>query len=172
MQGFFYSFETKTKQMKNLLLLFAMLFIAFSTNAQLKFKTKDLKEVRQLADSIALTGKTPYKYTKEGVSRGDSNYYVVLYTNENDDFDRLGVAFWIDHIGRNIDLEIEGTPVYTLDLVKGNFLDLLPFWKRHINQSADAVKITKETRKDKAKTQEILYILQDAGGWEIRRRIE
>lgn len=158
--------------MKQLLTLLVILFIGVTTNAQLHFKTKDLKEVRQLADSIALTAKTVYKYEKEGISKRDSNYYVILYTNKDDDFDRLGVAFWIDYIGRNIDLEIKGTPVYTLDLVQGKFLDLFPFWKRHINPKADAVKITKDTRKDKAKTEDILYILQDAGTWEIRRRIE
>lgn len=158
--------------MKTLLTLFIALFISLTANAQLQFKTKDLKEVRQLADSIALTGKTPYQFSKEGVSKRDKNYYVVLYANPNDDYDRLGVAFWINYEGRNIDLEIKGTPVYILDFVKGNFLDLFPFWKRHINPNADAVVITKETRKDKAKTQSILYILQDAGSWEIRRRIE
>lgn len=158
--------------MKKLLTLLVILLVALTANAQLQFKTEDLKEVRQLADSIALTGKTPYQFSKEGVSKRDKNYYVVLYTNPHDSYDRLGVAFWINHEGRNIDLEIKGTPVYTLDLVRGNFLDLFPFWKRHINTNADAVAITKETRKDKAQTQNILYILQDAGGWEIRRRIE
>lgn len=156
--------------MRQLLTLLVILFIAVTTNAQLHFKTKDLKEVRQLADSIALTAKTPYIFSNEGVSKRDKNYYVVVYTNPKDDYDRLGVAFWINHIGRNLELEIKGTPVYTFDFVRGNFLDLFPFWKRHINKNADAVKITKGKRKDKAKVQNILYILQD--GWEIRRRME
>ncbi len=156
--------------MKQLLILLTTLFIGIIANAQLHFKTKDLKEVRQLADSIALTAKTPYVFSKEGISKQNSNYYVVVYTNPKDDYDRLGVAFWISHIDRNLDLEIKGTPVYTFDFVRGNFLDLFPFWKRHINKQADAVKITKGKRKDKAKVQNILYILQD--GWEIRRRVE
>ncbi len=159
--------------MKQLLTLLVILFIGITTNAQLHFKTKDLKEVRQLADSIALTAKTPYIFSEEGISKRDKNYYGVVYTNPKDKDDRLGVAFWISHIGRNLDLEIKGTPVYTFDFVYGNFLDLFPFWKRHINTNADAVKITKDKRKDKAKTQGLLYILQSNGGiWEIRRRIE
>lgn len=158
--------------MKKTLLLLVTTFVIFTTNAQLQFTTKDLKEVRQLADSIALTGKTNYEYVKQGIPRGDSNYYVVLYKNKNDEYDRMGVAFWITYIDRNIDLEIEGTPVYTFDLVRGSFLDLFPFWQRHINTNANAISITKETSKDKAKVQDILYILQDAGGWEIRRRAE
>lgn len=158
--------------MKHFFILLTIFFSTITANAQLHFKTKDLKEVRQLADSIALNAKTPYTFMKEGISKGDSNYYVVLYQNMDDEYDRFGVAFLIEHEGRNIDLEIEGTPIYTFDLVKGNFLDLYPFWRQHINQQADAVKITKETRTDKAKVQDIIYILQDAGGWEIRRRIE
>ncbi len=159
--------------MKKLLFIAAFVIIAQSVSAQLHFQTKNVKKVRQLADSIALNAKTPYVFSKEGASKRNSNYYVVIYNNPKDDYDRLGVAFHIKYIGRNIDLGTKGTPVYTFDFVQGNFLDLFPFWKRHINPNADAVKITKGTQKDKAKTQGLLYILQSTGGtWEIRHRAE
>ncbi len=155
------------------LLFIVLVIIAQSVNAQLHFQTKDVKEVRQLADSIALNAKTPYIFSKEGVSKRNSNYYVIIYNNSNDDYDRLGIAFHIEYIDRNLDLDIEGTLVYTFDFVQGNFLDLFPFWQRHINPNADAVKITKGTQKDQAKTQGLLYILQATGGtWEIRHRAE
>lgn len=141
--------------MRHLLILLALLF-SFTAEAQLHFKTKDLKEVRQLADSIALTGKTPYKYTKEGVSRGDSNYYVVLYTNENDDFDRLGVAFW------------RSEKTYIFDFVAAKQTDLQAFWVKHFKE-----KKIKANQIQTGTIQNLYYLFQPNGGtWEIRRRIK
>ena len=155
---------------KNLLVVF-FAFSALAINAQVKFISSGLIDVRQLADSIALNAKREFVFEKEGKALNSHNHYVVLYSEKGNDENRMVVAFWIKMVGWNEALEIEGTPEYRFERVSGKFLDLFPFWKRHINPDADAEMITTSNReKDEVKIEGSRFVLKNTGTqWEIRR---
>lgn len=153
-------------------LLFAYLtFSVLAINAQVKFISSDLSDVRQLADSIVLSAKRDFVFKKEGKALNSHNHYVVLYTEQGNDENQMLVAFRIKMVGWNEALEIEGTPEYRFERVSGKFLDLFPFWKSHINPEADAEIITTSNRKkDEVLVDGFRFVLKETGtNWEIRR---
>ncbi|MEL3904419.1 MAG: hypothetical protein P1P63_04840 [Treponemataceae bacterium] len=153
-----------------LLPILTLFLTSLTATAQLQFSTTDVRQVRQLADSITAYAKRVYDFKSEGVSKRDRNYYTVNYTNAADPDEPFGVAFRIKMVGSNQALEIEGTPQYTFALVYGRFLDLFPFWKRFIDPNASAGPITQQ-REAKAAIQGLDYVFRESGGldWEIRR---
>lgn len=127
--------------------LLAVLLFTVTTvlQAQIKFESYNLNEARQLADSIALNAKYPFVFVEEGIAKANHNQYF-RYVNKENEEERLTVFFNIRMEGRNVDLEIEGTPKYEFNAVYGRFVNLFPFWKKFIDPTADAEKITTGSR--------------------------
>lgn len=66
--------------------------------------------------------------------------YAVYYFVEKDPQakpKRVKLLFNLRMKGENKSLEIEGTPVYSLDAIQGPYLDLFPIWKTWIKPDAD-----------------------------------
>lgn len=155
--------------MKKKLLVTFFAFSAFTINAQVKFISSDLSDVRQLADSIALNAKQDFVFQKEGKALNSANHYIVLYTEKGNDENQMVVAFWIKMVGRNEALEIGGTPEYRFERVSGKFLDLFSFWKCHINPDAELI-TTSNREKDEVEIEGSRFVLKNTGTqWEIRR---
>ena len=151
---------------RSLFVLFLMMNIA--ANAQLSFVTEDLKDVRNLADSVALNAKRKYVYEKEGTPSGEPNYYMIAYSNIDDSNDKMNVVFRINRVGYNPALEIEGTKEYSFHGVSGRFLDLFPFWQKFIDNNADMELCSKQL--NKATVNGLKYELYDGTPWRIVRR--
>jgi len=147
-------------------LLSLFLVLAFTCSAQtVKFITDNLKDVRQTADSIALNAKRTYKFSSEGLVK-DTYIYRLRYVNVTDSTDRMAVFFNMRMKGSNQALELTGTPEYTFNKAFGKFLDLFPFWKRQINQTADQVKVS--TDNDEATLNgKRFYFRPQSEFWEI-----
>lgn len=48
--------------------------------------------------------------------------------------------------GENKSLEIEGTPVYSLDVIEGAYPDLFPIWKTWVKPDADPEPVAAEKK--------------------------
>jgi len=112
-----------------------------SAQTSLKFTTDNLKEARQLSDSIALNAKRAFKYSSESISIRGSHYFFN-YKNVADTTNVMTILFNVKMVGSNPSLEIKGTPQYQFDSTSGKFLDLFPFWKKFINKNEDDKIIT------------------------------
>lgn len=126
------------------LILSLFLVLTFACNAQtLKFISDNAKDMRIIADSIALNAKRTYKFNSETAI--DKSYITrIRYINVADSTDKLTVFYRKRMKGYNKALEIEGTPEYIFSRAFGKYLDLFPFWKRQINPNADEVTVSTE----------------------------
>lgn len=156
---------------KEHLIFFILVISTFTIAAQVKFSSTDLTEVRQLADSIALNATSDFVFEKEGQALNSHNHYVVLYSDKENNENKLLVAFWINTVGGNPAMEIEGVSEYRFEHVAGNFIDLYPFWKKFINLDADAETITTSPlKKDEIIVAGERFELKSTSSrWEIRR---
>lgn len=130
--------------MKTTLTLFAIL-LSFAINAQVKFITQDLTEVRAIGDSLTANAKRPYIF-KEARTKGKYSY-ELYYKNSDDETDNLYIHFKVRYIGASEDLEIEGIPEYQFYYVSGKFLDLYPFWNKFIDSEDSPEEISKKKSK-------------------------
>ena len=127
--------------MKKLILLVTVLFstiIALAQNADPFFHTsKDSLKI--VCDGLASMAKTKYTFISfsENLKRAGG---VITYRDTNNEDNRLSIFFSVYSEGANEALEIPGTPVYSFYSVRGNFLDVFPFWKKYIDPNADAEK--------------------------------
>jgi hypothetical protein len=133
--------ESLITTMKTLLSLFIIaLSLTATAQTTLKFTTGNTADVRQFADSMAMSAKHAYKFSKVVETSG---YYVMKYNSVADSTAMpLIVAFSVENKGANADMQTAGTPQYTFARAFGRFLDLFPFWQRYFNPQAVAEKIT------------------------------
>ena len=111
----------------------------------LKFFSDDRKDMRALADSIALNAKRIYKFSREYMVVDSSNkvainVYRIKYLKVDDSTDSLMFIYVKKIRGENPALEIKGTPYFEFNNVQGKYLDLFPFWKKFIDVNSDIVK--------------------------------
>lgn len=147
------------------------LFIISFANAQsidfLKQANKcDINFARQFSDEIIANTKTKYVfldkvesnylhlvtfiYIKDGLTKEEKesiNANVSRYKNRNyrSEFNLtncLTIHFRVTEVGANPDLEIKGTKEYAFSSVEGKFLDLFPFYQKHIEPTATTEKTT------------------------------
>ncbi len=155
--------------MRKMLVAVCLIVFSLSTVSQIAFKTSDTTMVRQLSDSLALNAKRDFVFVKQGRSVNDKNYYAVVYNDKEDENNRMTVAFRVSMIGANQALEIEGTPEYEFEFVYGKFLDLFPFWKKFIDESANAEQICTGAKKAEMKINGKTHVMRGTGsGWMIR----
>ena len=95
-------------------------------------------EIRRAADSIALKARSTFVFRDMMPSKLEECKFVVRYkdTINKESPVRMSVVFEQIMAGKNVDLEIPGTPVYYLYCVEGKYLDLFPAWKAFIDPSA------------------------------------
>ncbi len=116
--------------MKSKVLLFILLLIAVSVNAQKGFTYSNTKDARMFSDSIMVNSKHNYTFNSDDERKYG---YEITYKDTESENTYLNVMFGISYIGANKDLGISGTPEYYLKYIKGNFLDLYPFWNKYID---------------------------------------
>ncbi|MES2238877.1 MAG: hypothetical protein V4497_01330 [Bacteroidota bacterium] len=179
--------------MKKLLLLTALL-IGFLCQAQdfdflKKTYRSDIEFTRQFADSVAVSFGEEYNFLGSRESKRGDVYSIVYlpvsvseetkkrikesidYAYTGDCIECLKVHFKIFKEGENKDLQIGGTKKYMFNVFEGKFLDVLPFWKKHINPSAAAEEISsKGYASIRNETNKIIFNLRrDASGlWSIQ----
>jgi len=121
------------------------LVIALTCSAQkFKFVSDNPKDMRPIADSIALNAKRTFKFSIEKPVQG-MLMTKILYTNISDPKDIIYILYSMEIVGENKALEIKGTPVYTFRSATGKFLDLFPFWKKFINPNLNIVTASDQT---------------------------
>lgn len=151
--------------MKKNLLLSLLLLSTIMANAQIKFISNDLEDARQLADSIALNAKFPFKFVEEGIRKANNNHYFKYQNTENES-ESMTVYFIVKMEGENKDLEIKGKPKYIFNTVYGRFLNLFPFWKQFINPESDPVEITEGKMRDRKEIDgRALHLRKEADTW-------
>lgn len=123
--------------MRKLVLSLAIILISIAANAQFKYTTDNVKDLRTLADSIASNAKRSFNFISEGVSTEDENYYILKYATADAAY-KLNVVYRISMAGESDALETAGKAQYTLYFVSGAFLDIFPFYQKFINPSAIA----------------------------------
>jgi hypothetical protein len=156
--------------MKTKLTLLFLFGLSLMVNAQIKFVSSDKNDMRVLADSIAANAKRLYVFDSERVNESDKYFYSLKYLTE-DNADALTIGIKIIMVGKNTDLEIEGTPEYYLSVVYGNFLDLFPFWSRFIDDSKDAETVSKSGRvRVKKYERSFIFERNSDGKWGIIMR--
>ncbi|WP_165042553.1 hypothetical protein [Dysgonomonas sp. ZJ709] len=122
-----------------------ILFLSFcflSAQSQIKFISSDKNDMRILADSIVSNAKRNYVFKSE-TNKGRYQY-SLNYINIEDNNDQLSVDINIRWVGESRDLEIEGTPEFRFDYVRGRYLDLFPFWKKFINNEDNLEELAKK----------------------------
>jgi hypothetical protein len=97
-------------------------------------------------------------YIKDGLNESDIKSIEAYLSNYTGRYELqlencLCIHFKINEVGKNKDLEIKGTKEYVFNFVKGNFLDLFPFYQKNIEPTATTEKTTTtgiySIRKDK-----------------------
>lgn len=134
------------------------LALAFTCSAQLlKFTTNNLSDIRQLSDSIALNAKQNFKYEKEGISKGNDNYYIVKYTNLSDPESPLFIAYTIKQKGAE----------YSLYKVESKFTNLYPFWKKFVKQDSNYTEVSNNKEEKADVNGSTYYFKEDSTYWMI-----
>ena len=126
-----------------IILTIIFLSLVLICNAQLKFRTFNLADVREISDSIALNAKESFKFEAGGIPEGDRIYYVVNYCNVNDSTNTIKILFRIDYMGVNQTNQDQGTAQYLFYKVSGSFINLFPFWSKFMKKNAVETEIFK-----------------------------
>lgn len=137
---------------------------------------ENLQELRVISDSIASLAKRKFYFRSPG-----SKKTIMLYQDAPKDSSyKYELYIWFDlggNIGGNKDLEIEGKDYYIFSEMIGTFLDIFPFWKKHVDPVADINDIVNNTNNIdskiiQVKDKRIRYTLQkqDDKQWHIFSR--
>lgn len=153
--------------MKKAIITLSLFSITLLTYAQLKFISNTKEDMRLLGDSIVMSAKRHYIYQSEE-EKEKGSFYIIRYVNTEDQTDILPVGVKVIMKGKNVDLEIEGTPIYSFAITQGKYLDLYPFWKQFIDPQADSESIEKKGRVKINKDNCVFYFQRDNKNWIIR----
>lgn len=115
-----------------------------------------------------------YELNKVIESQGRVYYtYIDTATVGSDELRTVVFGCLKIMIGENKDLEIEGTPVYTITIAEGRFMDFAPWWIKNIRPNETLEGLAAKGRDSKSviteKTKETLQFLkQNHGKWILR----
>lgn len=166
--------------MKKLILLFALL-IGFIVNAQ---DVEYLKSLKKLPTSEAVIQATN-SFIKDSNDKlrfykakdfTEHSIFLVQYVPANltdeeiekrkdelsDQFVIFQFKYWNE--GEDKDLKIAGTKKYVFSDVRGQYLNLFPFWQKHVDPTADKIELSKKGNSYK---QEWSFSGSN-GNWKIR----
>lgn len=131
--------------MKKIILLLFGLFALSTAQAQDRtiFYCSSQEECITAVDSLLKNSKRTYEFV-DFYDYKDRYYFNFKEANPTDPDNpmTLKVAFVKYMEGANPALEIEGTPVYKMNTIRGKFLDLFPIWKKYVDPNADAELLT------------------------------
>ena len=178
--------------MKKLVLILALL-IGFLGQAQdfellKKAYRSDLTFTREFSDKVAGSFRGNYTFLDARESK-KGDVYSILYLPESVSEETtkrikqsidyaytgqckecLQVVFKVVMEGQNADFEREGVKKYMFNIVRGNFLDLLPFWKMYIapNDVAESISEKGYSSIRDEKNKIIFNFRRDSQGWNIQ----
>lgn len=114
------------------------------------WKCSSLEECAALAHSLLSVSKRTYVPDVRVSFPELHKAYVVYRFVEKDHSQaaprRVTMLFNLRMEGENKSLEIEGTPVYSLDVIEGAYLDLFPIWKTWVKPDADPESVAAEKK--------------------------
>lgn len=150
------------------ILLFALLMLVVSANAQTKYNSLSEEQKQEMINSIiSVTGKE--FVLDEETKRGNEFYYT--YVNKNDNTDHLIFTTISFMDGENKSLEIKGVQKWAVYKISGKYLSLFPFWKNNVDQNADKEKLSLERGWIQSGTKPYKYMMTnlkpDDNFWQI-----
>lgn len=137
--------------MKKITLLLFGLFALITAQAQdlsvLTCSTQE--ECIIIMDSLLKDAKRAYEFVEFRNPGNENRYYFSFIEANPTDTDNptKAIAVFAKYMrGANPALEIEGTPVYEINAIRGKFLDLFPIWKKYVDPEADAELLVEKGR--------------------------
>ncbi|MGC4130172.1 MAG: hypothetical protein QM564_11590 [Bergeyella sp.] len=131
--------------MKKLILFLLFSGIAFGQNYKDLTETEFNKEVGNIVEAT----NENLIYSQEDSNNGTpfEASKLKVYKNEAK---VLKIRYFSHLKGENINLEVKGTPSYSIESIYGKFLTVFPIWKKYVDENADAEQLSskKKTEKD------------------------